>query len=248
MSDDIEARPGGHLLALPSEVRLLIYGMIFPACRVNLYTSDRVDEEDHVVRCPAILATCHTIHAEAKPVLYQNTEFYLGLTCDPMSFEDSLSEDDDDAALDDLYQQARPHIDRMRKLSLKITFQDGHLWETSEDKERWFEEMASELALLSEAPHLVKLHLTFEASRCSKITEDLNRVVSLVGRHMCNVTVTAEIDPSLRFTDFQPSPYYDTIGQLKWLVHECHYGSTELTPICPGPTPRGRPTRRSSQA
>ena len=216
MSDNPGAQPGGQLLALPSEVRLLIYEMIFPPCRVDLYTSKWVDGGDHSNRSPAVLATCQTIHTEAKPVLYENTEFHVGLTCDPLAFEDSLPEDDDDAALDDLYQHARPHIDQMRKLSLKIALTNSYNWGEPEDNDRWFEELASELALLSEAPYLTKVLVTLETNMYNQIAEDIDRIITSIGLYVSHVTVTTEIDPSLKSTDFQPSSYYAKLNKLKW--------------------------------
>jgi hypothetical protein len=155
-----------------------------------------------------------------------------------VGFEDSLSEDDEEAALDDLYQQARPHIDRMRNLPLKVTLLDGDSWEETEDKDRWFEEMANELALLSEAPHLRKVHVTLATKNCSKVTEDLDRIISVISRYMCHVAVTVEIDPSLRFTDFQSSSYYDALAKLKWSVHVYCCDSIQQKLICIGSTPR----------
>lgn len=99
MSDNLEAQPGGPFLALPSEVRLLIYEMLFPPCKVCLYgaASDfpwgREDQDQH----PALLSTCRTIYAEAKSVLYENIEFRVGCgpgpDFGPGDDEDALSED-----------------------------------------------------------------------------------------------------------------------------------------------------------
>lgn len=247
MSDNLAAQREGCLLALPSEIRVLIYEMVFPARRVNLYHSEQMDEEHRTGRSTAILATCNTIYNEAKPILYENTEFYLGLTCDPVGFEDSLSEDDEEAALDDLYQQARPHIDRMRNLSLKVTLLDGDSWEETEDKDRWFEEMANELALLSEAPHLRKVHVTLATKNCSKVTEDLDRIISVISRYMYHVAVTVEIDPSLRHTDFKPSSYSDTLAKLKWLVYTCHRDPIQQKLTHIGSTPHKKRTQPKSQ-
>lgn len=98
MSDNLTAPTGGHLLALPSEVRPLIYEMIFPPCRTGFYAAaadfrwDREDQDRH----PALLATCRAIYAEAKPVLYANTEFQVWLSyypdLEPVEDEDALSE------------------------------------------------------------------------------------------------------------------------------------------------------------
>ena len=171
------------------------------------------------------------------------------LSCDVLSFEDSLSEDEDDAARDDLYQHAKPHIDRMRKLSLKIGLRKSYDWEEPEDKDRWFDKMASELALLSEAQYLGKVHVALGIDKYYRIMEDkdIDRIMDVISRYMCHVTVTTEIDPSLRFTDFRPSSYYARLDELKWLVHKYHRDYTQQKLTCIGPTPRKRCTQRSSQ-
>ena len=158
-----------------------------------------------------------------------------------------MSEDEYDAALDDLFQHARRHIDRMRKLSLKIALRNSYGWGEPEDKDRCFEEMDSELALLSDAPYLAKLHVTFEADIYNQNMEDIHRIIDVISRYMCHVTVTVEIDHSLRFTDFRPSSYHARLDELKWLVHKRHRDYTQHKLTCIGPTPRKKCTQRSSQ-
>jgi len=99
MSDDLTTQTGGQLLALPSEVRLLIYGMIFPPCQIDIYqaaTGFRYGRDDHG-RHPALLAVCRTIYTEAKPVLYGNTDFHMWCgyrsEFEIADTEDALSED-----------------------------------------------------------------------------------------------------------------------------------------------------------
>jgi len=104
----------------------------------------------------------------------------------------------------------------MRNLSLGVTFKDSDSWEDLEDKDRWFEELSSELSLLSEAPHLKEVYITFEASGGKRIKEDLDQAISVISRSITCVAVTAMIDPSLRFTDFQPCAYHDMLTKLKW--------------------------------
>lgn len=86
MSDNIDAQPGGSLLKLPAEVRLLIYEQLFPPCKIDIHAprgaSWDIDTDDYTTTVDvAILKTCRTIYAEAAPVLYENTEFGVSFAC-----------------------------------------------------------------------------------------------------------------------------------------------------------------------
>ena len=84
MSDNLGSQLGGRLLALPSEVRLLIYRTIFPPSRNNLYDTPGPFGKGNNNRTPALLSTCRTIYTDAKAVLYENTKFHVDLVCDPL--------------------------------------------------------------------------------------------------------------------------------------------------------------------
>jgi hypothetical protein len=74
--------PGGTLFKLPPELRLRIYDLMFPSGNLDLFAW-----RDHLLTLPgqglrtddyvAVLATCHAIYDEAKPVLYTNTFFRI---------------------------------------------------------------------------------------------------------------------------------------------------------------------------
>ena len=91
MSDNPGTQSGGRLLGLPSEIRVLIYGMVFPTRRIGLYAAAELfrsgQKDNH--RSAALLATCRTIYAEAKPVLYENTEFQISCSCKSSTAMDS---------------------------------------------------------------------------------------------------------------------------------------------------------------
>jgi hypothetical protein len=223
MSDNLGSQPGGRLLALPPEVRLLIYEMIFPPCRIGLYAAGvdfrwgREDQDRH----PALLATCRTIYAEAKPVLYENTEFHVWLKYgpgpEPTDEEDSLLEDseEDDASEED-FPAVKPLINEMRKLSLEITLTDAGKWANSEDKIKCHRSLTSELTSLSEAPHLKHVHIELSASDGPGIVTEVYQMISLLAGVMRRITPTISIPPSLQHTDFEPSTYFDLIAKLNW--------------------------------
>ncbi|GAB7322304.1 hypothetical protein MBLNU13_g03282t1 [Cladosporium sp. NU13] len=140
----------------------------------------------------------------------ENTEVHVGLTCDAVGFEDSVSEDVDDAALDDLHQHARPHIDQMRKLSLKTSLTNSYDWGEAEDKDRWFEEMASELVLLSEAPYLGKLHVTLEAY---KYNQGGQKLADLTNQRS---QVVRKIQEGSTWTAAKSAEYHDVVNHDKF--------------------------------
>lgn len=95
-------QPGGILSKLPKELRLHIYGMIFPPGKINLFSI-----RDHLKLAPAgesrfvghysprqtardfiaLLATCRAIHDEAEFILYENTDFAIHCSWDLVSRE-----------------------------------------------------------------------------------------------------------------------------------------------------------------
>lgn len=217
MSDNLGAQPGGHLLGLPSEVRLLIYEQLFPLSEVELYHRYRQDTRDENF---AILATCLAIYIEAKPVLYENSEFHVSLPSDAEDVdteppEGSKYPHDPQAEHDSWFQErnngARPLLKEARKLCLTI-FVAG----TVDDELKWLDLLTSELTLLGEAPRLKEVHVELETRGYLKIEDKLKQVIGLISRAMHRAAVTVSIDPSLRPTDFQPSNYFELIHELNW--------------------------------
>lgn len=87
MSDNLNPQSLKQLLGLPSEVRLLIYEELFAPCTINTHATREHPQKDLKGaytrgNAAAILATCRTIYTEAKPVLYDNTEFHVTLARD----------------------------------------------------------------------------------------------------------------------------------------------------------------------
>ena len=103
MSDNVDPQSLKHLLGLPSEIRLLVYEQLSAPCTINIHATRERPPKDlegaHTKgNGAAILATCRTIYTEAKPVLYENTEFHVTLARDSADaiereLDDSLSDD-----------------------------------------------------------------------------------------------------------------------------------------------------------
>jgi len=230
MSDNLDAQPGGRLLKLPSEIRLLIYEHIFPPCKVDIHAPhDRqwVDDDDdaHVKKVDiALLTTCRTIHAEATPILYANTEFYISFACSgpDLYLMKAGKHRVYPRLLQDLQGRVRSLLSLARKVSLSIVFTDNELWEDSEKD--WFQQLLSELARLGEAVKLKQLHITFEADEHSlstrhgsaTIRKEFENVLSMLSEIQCRAAVTSAVHPSLGRTDIKLGTYLDTVVNLQW--------------------------------
>jgi len=216
MSDNVGvgAQTGGRLLALPSEIRLLIYELVLPPCSIDLYgaaTGSRRGRDNHD-RHPALLATCRTIHDEAKPVLYENTEFHVQSKYTP----DFAIEDAQDCKFPAAIPAATPLCKEMRKLSLDIALTDDDMWVNFEDRDGWYRRLTCELVFLLVAPHLKQVHIELSAPYGPAIAMELKPTISVLNQVMHRVTPTMSIGSSLRGTDFEPSTYFDFIAKLKW--------------------------------
>lgn len=224
MSGNLGAQTGGRLLALPSEVRLLIYELVFPPCRIDLYGAatgfrrGRYNNNRHA----ALLAACRTIYTEAKPVLYENTEFHVRCKYAPYfaieDTEDSLSEGSSSKSrkFPGVILGASPLPHEMRKLSLEIALMDDDIWVDVEDRGGWYRRLTFELVFLLAAPHLKQVHIELSAVCGSAIAMELEPTISVLSQVVQGVTPTISIGPSLRATDFKPSTYFDLIHKLKW--------------------------------
>lgn len=229
MSDNLDAQPGGRLLALPSEIRLLIYEQLFPPCKVDIHAPRRnswVDANHGHVRSVdvALLTTCRTIYAEAAPVLYGNTDFYIRSACSgpELYFIKAEKHRVYPLRLQDLQGRVRSLLSLARKISLSIVFTDNELWEDSE--RTWIQQLLSELARLGSALKLKHLHITFEADGHSfsthrgdaAVEKEFEHVLGMLGEIECHAAVTKAVDPSLGQTDFKVATYLDTIVKLRW--------------------------------
>jgi len=229
MSDNLDAQPGGRLLKLPSEIRLLIYEHVFPPCKVDIHAprgSEWVDENDiHAKRVDiALLLTCRTIHAEAAPVLYENTEFFIRFACAGPYLQSM------EVAKYPFYAQmlvylrggVRSLYTQARKVSLSFFFTDSSAWEAAE--RLWFRNLISELVRLGQGPKLKQLHITFEADDYSRPTlrmlramhKEFDHVLGVFSEVDCRATVTTAIHPSIGPTDIDLSTYFAALAVFPW--------------------------------
>jgi hypothetical protein len=243
MSDDHGTQQDGRLLKLPSEIRIIIHGLVFPPGGNGLYVTVEPDRwvRRHNHRTPALLATCRTIYSEAKSVLYENTEFQIscsynlpiaedskdafweGSLSDESTSEEESSDDPpavkssaEDSGYVEAILKAKPLIEQMRKLLVRILLPDDYFWLDSEDKNRWYQNLTFEITSLSEAPNLKKIHIEFDVCGGTEVAGAFDRIMRLLSRAMCRIAPTISIGPSLQRTDFEPLIYHDTLARLAW--------------------------------
>jgi hypothetical protein len=207
MSDDHEMQQRCRLLELPSEVRLIIYGMAFPSRRTSLYAAAELfrSGQKNTHRSVALLATCRAIYTEAQPVLYENTEFKIWCT----SAEDS-------GHLKNIL-SARPLIGQMRKLLVQITLADSEPLVDPDNERKWYQTLTSELILLDEAPHLKNIHIELDAwYGGTHVVAAFDHAMSQLSTLKYRFAPTVSIDSTLRDTDLEPSSYHDMLTRLGW--------------------------------
>lgn len=229
MSDNPDAQPGGRFLALPKELRLLIYEQLFPPCKVDIHAPRKtswVDDIDcYVERVDvALLATCRTMYAEAAPILYENTEFHIRLACSGPDLRLMKIEKHRVYAqlLRDLRGRVRSLFSQARKVSLSVLFTDSEMWE--EPERQWFRDLTFELPELCEAPKLEQLHITLEVDEYSAVSrrlfpminKEFEQVLAVLSVVESRAAVTVAAHPSLSFADVELSTYVDAIAKLPW--------------------------------
>ena len=109
--------------------------------------------------------------------------------------------------------QVKPQI---RKLALAIKLTGASKWASSKDKVRWYRRLTSELTLLSEAPHLKKVHIELSTTDGPGIAVEYDHVISLLGRVLYRVLPTISICPGFQTVDFEPLTYFQSLAKLNW--------------------------------
>lgn len=225
MSDNRNAQPGGHLFKLPDEIRLHIYEYVFPPCKVDIHRpreEEWIDYDDiHAENADvALLSTCRTIYAEAAPVLYENTEFFVRFACSGPDLHSTTAAKQQFYAelAQDMRGRVRSLLEQARKVSLSIYFADMSAWE--EPERRWFRQVTNEIIRLGDAPKLKQLHVTFETDENSRpalsgfpeMSRKINHVLGeLSDFHSCAVVTTA-VHPSIGPAHVDLSLYFDALA------------------------------------
>jgi hypothetical protein len=243
MSDNLDALPGGRLLKLPAEIRLFIYEALFTPCKINIHATRKSSQKDlegiHAKsNNAAILATCRIIYTEAKPILYDNTDFHVKLardSADDASSDDLVSaqfprrwtpgelmsaagEHGINPLVSYLQEPLLPVFSLARKISLSIFFTNSNDQDWPYEHKNWYTHLPRKLSELSKAPELKQLHLTFEARTRPFLRRESNHVLGLLGeiKPRAAVTLTVALDASMCATDCLLAPYVETIAKLNW--------------------------------
>jgi hypothetical protein len=227
-----EARPKRHLLDLPAEMRFLIYMQMFPRDKLDVYaikgSLHKAEHVNHVAGDhPAILTICRTIYTEAKPVLYNNTEFCIHIRDhywlhfwdidhyeDVFEVEDYLEEPHSShwAQWNPWLQDPRSIVplDNVRILTLAVECSTN----SSACNNTWTGQFKHSLRAASNIQKLhIELKNPYEESPNQHTT---NSMFQLFEYHVkCRGTVTAEMELVLGSTKFDSAGYYRMLDHYK---------------------------------
>lgn len=248
---------GGQLLGLPSEIRALIvsrirvesaqdlplivtfryvqYEQMFPRAKFHIYAiNGSLHKEEHrhytVGECVAVLATCRAIYEEAKPVLYNRTEFCILMrdeywlhSWDELTYKDVFG-------CDDVRESPDPHawiahnpwlldprsivpVSNIRILTLYMSC-------TGSLKARNWTWTAQLRHTLLSATKITKLHIDLdtphEGDRENFNQSETNLALDILGQTIkCDGIVTAAMDPSLGIIGFDSEHYWKMLTGFK---------------------------------
>jgi hypothetical protein len=171
---------------------------MFPRETISLVTFRDQLEKKANVNCSAgdyvaILATCRTIHDEAKPVLYTNTHYDVSCS---LGSTDTL--------------QKPVNIQQARTIGLNIELTRGSLFGDSANM--WLNRLTASLSTFA---NLKKIHIKLWSGGRSHLPVQMqaNYVLNLLARlkEAITVTMTLEMDVSLEGTGFDKARYYKTL-------------------------------------
>ena len=227
-----EARPKRHFLDLPAEIRLMIYKQMFPRDELDVYavkgSLHKAEHVDHVASDHlSILTTCRTIYNEAKPVLYNNTEFCVHIRdhywlhfWDNEHYEEMFDvEDYLEEPHASLWAQWNPWLqdphsivplDNVRILTLAAECSTGGV----ACNYTWTGQLKHTLRTASNIQRLhIKLKVPYEEGPDQRTT---NFMFELFEYHIkCRGTVTAEMELALGSTKFDSASYYKMLDHYK---------------------------------
>lgn len=183
--------------------------------------SPRLIARDYI----AMLATCRSIHDEARPILYENTEFRIHCSgkaefrC--FSLHARLTHDRDPNGPWRLWRDCEPEVDVFQQLkhARSISFQVFLDPRATVRDDPWMQQMPIEL---SGALNLRKLHISFwsgmNAVYSAQFQALIDHTMSLFGKIECKCLVTAAMEDSvgwLGLKGLKTASYYAMLDALK---------------------------------
>jgi hypothetical protein len=166
----------------------------------------------------AMLATCRTIHDEAKPILYENTNFNIQCSgdaetrCATLQFMNALGHRQwvswryDSPEVDVFH-----HLQHARSISLNVYLDFNDMQD-----DPWMQQMPTEI---SSARNLRKLDIRFwcmgnaeDSAQFQSLTDD---TMSLVGQIKCKCPVTAVMETGIGEAGYESASYYAMLDALK---------------------------------
>lgn len=182
--------------------------------------SPRLIARDYI----AMLATCRAVHDEAKPVLFENTQFNIHCSGNER-FRCSLLHANRKRARDPSgpwrsWQDCSPevdvfhHLQHARSISVKV-YLDSHTMHV----DQWLQKMPAEIG---GALNLRKLRISFWSASSpvysAEFQSQADHTMSLFGKIKCKGSVTAAMESSighLGSMGFKTASYYAMLDALK---------------------------------
>jgi hypothetical protein len=213
-----EQQPGGLLSRLPKELRGMIYSLVIPPGEIQLFSVRdhlKLARGARAVACDyiSLLATCRTVHDEAKAVLFESTEFKIHCSWDLSSSQSivSLLGKQQWKTWRDFSPEVDVfcHLQHARSISLYV-----YVNEDTMSRHSWMRKMPVEL---SSAADLKKLYISIRSdtqAHSVAFQTQADRTMSLLGMMSCKCTITAAMDPSLGKARFEPTSYDAMLSAL----------------------------------
>lgn len=223
-----EANAGGMFLRLPAELRVMIYERVFRRTAFNIYVikgtlRKKRGAKHRSSKYLGILTTCRVVHAECKPIFYNNTTFRLHIK-DRFWHEFMNCDTNGNFVLEsfDCYRNQEPELDLW--LAKNHWLQDSRSIVPIENARRLFLEVEpnrntvgrqwtwteSLKQTFREASHIQFLHISLEITDSlgfDQIQTDRTLRVIREAIH-CGGIVTGRMNPELGSVGFNSMNYY----------------------------------------
>jgi hypothetical protein len=206
------SQPGGLLFKLPPELRLEIYELIFPRENVSIFAVRKQllkapNAKVSAGNCVALLATCRTIHDEAKAALYANTHFdiYCSLELAPGAWRAAVEEKWGPWQwLPRMNTEEPVDIQQARNIDINIKFTTEALSKSWGNT--WLDNLPARMSSFS---NLKSLHIKLLTAKLNPVDvkRQADHVLPLLAKLRCTGRITAAMDVSLGDVGFETASY-----------------------------------------
>jgi hypothetical protein len=206
------SQPGGLLFKLPPELRLEIYELVFPRENVSIFAVRKQllkapNAKVSAGNCVALLATCRTIHDEAKAALYANTHFdiYCSLELAPGAWRAAVEEKWGPWHwLPRMNTEEPVDIQQARNIDINVKFTTEALSKSWDNT--WLDNLPAHMSSFS---NLKSLHIKLLTAKLNPVDvkRQADHVLPLLAKLKCTGRITAAMDVSLGDVGFETASY-----------------------------------------